>query len=148
MKRTLGFTLIEILIVVAILGVLLTIGFMSFQRYTWQTELKQAQNLLVNTINQARSDTRRTSQDKIVQWTTTTIASGTAGSLRTVSLSDNNTVSITNVTGVASSVQSFGYVAPYARRATAESIVFTLKGRNGIEGTVKVIGVTGKAFIE
>jgi type IV pilus assembly protein PilA len=148
MKRTQGFSLIEILIVVSILGILLTMGFMSFQRYTWRTELKQAQNLLVNTINQARSDTRRTSQDNILQWTTTTVASGRVGNLKTVNLNDNNSISIVNVTGVPSATKSFSYVAPYARRATSETIVFTLQGHGGIQGTVKVIGVTGKAFAE
>jgi prepilin-type N-terminal cleavage/methylation domain-containing protein len=149
MKLKSGITLIEILIVVAIISILLTIGLMSFRRYTWRTELRQAQNLIVNTINQARSDTRRTSLDTFVQWSSTSVGVGTdLADIAMKSLDDHGNVSITEVTGVTNGMTNFNYVAPNGRRNGSDSIVFTLQGRGNTQGTVKVIGVTGKAFAE
>jgi prepilin-type N-terminal cleavage/methylation domain-containing protein len=149
MKRTSGITLIEILIVVAIIGILASIGFLAFQRYTWRTELRQAQSLIVNTINQARSDTRRTSQDIFVKWSNTSFGVGpTLSTIPMKNLDDNSRISITNISGVTTGTTSFSYLAPNARRDGSNSIVFTLQGRGNLQGTVKVLGVTGKAFSE
>jgi prepilin-type N-terminal cleavage/methylation domain-containing protein len=149
MKHKSGITLIEILIVIAIISVLASIGFMSFQRYTWRTELRQAQNLIVNTINQARSDTRRTSASTFFQWSTTSVGSGdTLATIAMQNLNDNGRVSITGVTGVTTGTTNFSYTAPNARRDGSNTIVFTLQGRGNFQGKVKVIGITGKAFAE
>jgi prepilin-type N-terminal cleavage/methylation domain-containing protein len=149
MKRTSGITLIEIMIVVAIISILASIGFLSFQRYTWRTELRQAQNLIVNTINQARSDTRRTSQDIFVKWSSTSVGVGpTLSSVPMKNLDDKGNVSITSISGVTTGTTNFSYLAPNARRDGSNSIVFTLQGKGNFQGTVKVIGITGKAFAE
>jgi prepilin-type N-terminal cleavage/methylation domain-containing protein len=147
MKRQRGVTLIEIMIVIAIISILAAIGFMSFQRYTWRSELRQAQSLLLNSINQARSDTRLKSVDTFVQWTETSV--GVGDDLDTIvmkNLDDNGNVTITDVEG--SAVDNFFYVAPNGQRNSGNSIVFTLQGRGDLQGIVKVIGVTGKAFVE
>jgi prepilin-type N-terminal cleavage/methylation domain-containing protein len=149
MKRKSGFTLLEILVVIAIISIFTAIGFMSFQRYTWKTELRQAQNLIVNTINQARSDTRRTSQDVFFKWSNNAVGSGRdLTTIQMKPLSDNSSITITNVTGTTTGIVNFSYVAPNARRDGSNSIVFTLQGKGNFQGTVKVIGITGKAFAE
>lgn len=142
MKRT-GISLIEILIVLAVLSILLAIGALSLQRYLWRAELQGAQQTVISVINKARSDSRKRSEDRVVTWTATGISSGRdAANLTTMSLSDSGRVRITSAT------DTFTYVAPYGRKDNTDSLVITLEGRNGLQASVKVIGVTGKAFTQ
>jgi prepilin-type N-terminal cleavage/methylation domain-containing protein len=147
MSSRAGFTLIETMVVIAIIGILAAVGFVSFQRYTWRSELRQAQASLVNAINQARSNTRLKSQDTFVQWDSSSVGIGDdLNSIIMKDLDENNNVFITKVTGI--NGDSFFYTAPNGQRNIADSIVFTLKGRGDLESIVKVIGITGKAFSE
>jgi len=51
MKRTTGFTLIELMIVVAIIGIIAAIGFPSYQNYIVQTNRTQCQSALAQMAN-------------------------------------------------------------------------------------------------
>lgn len=141
MKRS-GITLIEVLIVIAVVSILITVGLMVFRRYTAGTELRAAQQTVVQAINRARSDARRLSQNRVVQWTATGIGSNdTVANITHQSLSDSGRVSITSTSG------SITYTAPNGRTdGTTYNIV--LQGREGLQATVRVVGVTGKAFAQ
>jgi prepilin-type N-terminal cleavage/methylation domain-containing protein len=141
MKRS-GISLMEVLIVVAVISVLMTVGFMAFRRYTASTELRAAQQTVVQAINRARSDARRLSQNRVVQWTATGIGSNdTVANIVPQSLSDSGRVSITSGTN------TITYIAPNGRtNGTTFNII--LQGREGLQATVRVVGVTGKAFAQ
>lgn len=55
-----GFTLLEILIVLAILSILLSLGFVGLQNYRQRILQQQTTHQIVQDILQARFDTRRT----------------------------------------------------------------------------------------
>jgi prepilin-type N-terminal cleavage/methylation domain-containing protein len=143
MKRASGISLIEVLVVITVIAILMGIGFLTLQRYTWRVELQTAQQNVVQAINQARSDTRKYSADTQAKWTSSDVSYGRGSSFKTLSLSDSGQVKITSIAG------SITYLAPLGRRAdNSTSITINLQGRGGLTGTVRVIGITGKAFAE
>jgi prepilin-type N-terminal cleavage/methylation domain-containing protein len=127
-----GFTLLEMLIVCAVLAVLLTIGVMNFQRFRATLELRQAQQIFVQELNRARSDARRLSQDQNVTWTAHSMTIGT----REIQLLDS--IELVKVKGS----NDLTYVAPYGR-LKATNYLFELR-RGDLIREVYVYGVTGK----
>ena len=145
-RRAAGFSLIEMLVVLAIISILFSIGFSALQRYQKHKEVQQAQQTLISTLNQARSDARRASKDQTVSWSGDTVkVKEDGGDERSLKLNDAGTVTITGVTGISDSKVT--YQAPNAR-ADQTSFIFTLEGRGGVSARVRVTGVTGKAFSE
>ena len=131
-KRQRGFTLIEMLIVCAILAILLGIGMVNFQKFRNNLELRQAQQTLVQELNRARSDSRRLSQDQTVTWTSSQLMIGT----RTVDFSD----SIQLVKTIGSN--DLVYTAPYGRLKLTDYLFELRHGE--LKREVRVYGVTGK----
>ena len=80
MKRNFGFTLIELMITVALLALLLTLGVPSFLGAVEQNNLATKHNLMVSSINMARSEAVKRGQ-------TVTLCKSTDGS--TCSTSDD-----------------------------------------------------------
>jgi prepilin-type N-terminal cleavage/methylation domain-containing protein len=130
MKR--GFTLLEILIVCAILAVLLGIGVMNFRRLRQNLELRQAQQILVQELNRARSDSKKLSQDQLVTWTPQSLMIGS----RMVSFGDS--VELVKLIGS----DDLTYTAPYGR-LKATNYLFELR-HGDLKREVYVYGVTGK----
>ena len=140
-KRLQGFTLIELLIVIAVLGILFGIGYVSILRYIQKSQLIDAEQRVVQALNQARDTSRRRSQNQTISWT------GAAGNYAlTVA---GQVVTLPNgvkITTVPSSVtSSFSYLAPHGR-TSAPDLEFTLKGGSTLVGAVRVVGVTGKVI--
>lgn len=127
-----GFTLMEMLIVCGILGILLTIGVINFQRFRNNLELRQAQQTLVQGLNRARSDARRLSLDQLVTWTTDKLVIGT----RTIDFNDS--IQLVKIKGS----NDLTYTAPYGR-LKATNYLFELHHGN-LKREVHVYGVTGK----
>lgn len=65
-----GFTLLELMIVVAILGILVSIAFPSYQRLLERNRLKEAAEALKSDMQLARTESIKRSQDVIVTRTT------------------------------------------------------------------------------
>lgn len=145
-----GFTLIEILIVLAIIGILLSIGYVGVQRLNAKYRLNDAQQTITQAFNSARSDARRFSLNRQVGWnagsanTALIIKDEVGAPLKTINLQYGITFGTDSVTNVI-------YYAPYSR-ATSEGaagtnfdIVLT-EPRYGLTTSVRVIGVTGKVI--
>ena len=64
-----GVTLIEILLVLAVVGIFLTLSTPLLRGFRARLELQSAQRSFVETLNRARSESRRTSVDHSVTWT-------------------------------------------------------------------------------
>jgi prepilin-type N-terminal cleavage/methylation domain-containing protein len=131
-----GFTLLELLIVLAILAVLLGIAVNNYQRYRSRLELQQAQQVLVQTLNRARSDAKRLSQNQTISWTDKVITVGE----REIALSESSGVTLVKITGA----NTLTYSAPYGRVASVGEYEFELQGRGDLTSKVYVYGVTGK----
>ena len=65
MKR--GFSLLELLIVLAILGLLLGLGFPSFLRWRAQAELDEAARALAQAFQYARAEAKRANAERCVR---------------------------------------------------------------------------------
>ncbi|MGL4612099.1 MAG: prepilin-type N-terminal cleavage/methylation domain-containing protein [Trueperaceae bacterium] len=135
-SRTLnGFTLLELLVVLAVVTILLGIAVVNYSRYRAKLELQGAQQVFVQELNRARSDSRRLSQHQRITWTDKKLAVGD----REINLSDSNTVTLVKVKGS----NTLSYFAPYGTIG-ATDYKFELRGRNNLVSSVYVYGVTGK----
>ena len=127
-----GFTLIEMLIVCAILAILLGIGLVNFQKFRTNLELRQAQQMLVQELNRARSDSRRLSQDQLVTWNASQLMIGT----RTIDFDDS--IQLVKIKGS----NDLTYTAPYGRLKLTDYLFELRHGE--LKREVRVYGVTGK----
>jgi prepilin-type N-terminal cleavage/methylation domain-containing protein len=135
LSRTEGFTLLELLIVIAVVALLLGIAATNYAHYRTRLELRQAQQVLVQELNRARSDARRLSQRQSVTWTDKSIIIGT----REVTLSPSGVVTLVKLKGA----NSLEYSAPYGTIRSTD-YAFELRGPGNLTNTVYVYGVTGK----
>lgn len=129
---TKGFTLIEMLIVCAVLAVLLGIGVVNFQRFRNTLELRQAQQTLVQELNRARSDSRKLSQDQVMTWTAHSLNVGS----RTIHFEDS--IELVKVKGS----NDLTYTAPYGRLKVTNYLFELRHGDSKRE--IYVYGITGK----
>lgn len=137
---TKGFSLLEMLIVLVLVGILLGAGFMALTRFRDISELQQAQQIIVQEFNRARSDAFRLGVSQKINWTADSLT--VAGeNTRTVSFSASARVKLITKPG------SFSYSAPYGTTSTAGSgIILELKSRSGRSAEVLVYGLRGKVF--
>ena len=133
-----GFTLLELVMVLTILAVLLTFGVVNWQRFRANLELRQAQQVFVQTLIRARSDARRLSQDQIITWTDQVITVQSDKRERDVHLTPSPAIRLKKVSGGNRLV----YEAPYGR-LTATNFSFDIEGRFS-SYRVYVYGITGK----
>ncbi len=136
LPRTQGFTLLELLIVLAILAVLLGMAVNNYARYRSRLELQQAQQTFIQTLNRARSDAKRLSQNQSISWTDKVLTVGE----KNITLSESSGVTLVKITGA----NTLTYTAPYGRVASVGEYEFELQGRGDLTSKVYVYGVTGK----
>ena len=138
---TKGFSLLEMLIVVAIVGTLLAISFVAIMRFRAIAEINDVQQLVVQEINRARSDVFRLGIDYTVSWTADKLIIE-GKEKREVDLSSSDNVKI------GSGNDSVRYNAPYATISVSYKTIKleAQKGINRRTAEVLIYGVTGKVF--
>lgn len=76
MKRSDGFTLTEILVVVAIIGLLASLFGMNMVRSIQRARLDEAAVTVESALNRGRSAAQKLSQDQVITWTPQTLTVG------------------------------------------------------------------------
>lgn len=142
-----GFSLIEMLIVMAILSILLAIGAMSYINWRDSEHFRESQRTLLDAINRARVDSRRTSHDQTISWDTgkvdsITIDNGAADPL-TIELPYG--VTFETLTGDGSDI-SYTYQAPFGR-VGGTNFALGLYGKGDRKAMLYIYGVTGKTAL-
>ena len=135
-------TLVELIVVLALLAIFLGIGIGALQRLRYQYEVRQAQQTMVQELNRARSTARRLSQDQKItlQSDPGSIKIEGSGGERVVPLSSSEAVTVRPNRG---RTMEFTYFAPYSR-VGATDLEYILEGRGNTRVAVRVFGVTGK----
>lgn len=139
MKRSKGFTMIEILVVIAIIGILASIfGWNMINSYR-RAQLSEAQATVATELTRARSQSQRSSTDQTVTWTASTINIGTKA------------VPVPNGTLIANAVpaSAYKYTAPYGEftvpTGADPGLILELVDATGRYHTAVIaMGVTGK----
>lgn len=137
-----GFSLIEALLVLAVLGIILAIGTPNYLRWRASTAVKQAAAQLAQDLDKQRSEARRINQDRQLSFSV-----------------DANTYTANGVTkslpsGVAlqsASDTSLRFLAPHGTTTTDKALrSYTLSWTNNgeIQRTVRVVGITGKVIVQ
>lgn len=133
--RWAGFTLLELLVVLAVLGVLLALATPSYLRWRDASLLRQAQTLVAAELDRARSEAKRTNSPRSVTWTATSFAGRP----------------LEGGVTIASPPQTVTYVQPYgtlqAVGGTLPAYEITLR-RGTRSAPVRVVGVFGKAVVK
>lgn len=149
-RNTSGFTIIELLVVILIIGILSVIFFESFTLGLRRAELNEAASQIASDFKKARSISQKQSIDIKVSWpgsnfTTYTITQGTTVSRYNVP--NGVTVSCSSDCGS----NSFTYNAPYGElEGITSGPIFTLSSPstslNNPATEVRIVGVTGKVI--
>lgn len=158
MQRPRGFTLLEVLVVIAVLGILLTIGVITITSWRNSSLINQAATDLAQALGRERTEAKRLNESRKVILTSTGLtvtrysATGTASAGRTVVLPNAVTLSTPTT--------AFFYVQPYGEARTVNTtnparpsgdipagFSITLTG-NTKTRIVRVSGVFGRAILK
>lgn len=137
-----AFTLLELLIVLAILAILLPLALNWVGRYTAVQQVRQAQQEFVQILNRARSQARRTSTD----WSVEIQADKKTIKLKQ-GVTDVDTLVLPSgaqISGSTPTTSSIVFTAPFGRK-DAVDVGFSLQPTWAIvTAKVNIIGVIGK----
>ena len=139
MSKRPGFTLLEMLIVIAILGIFLALGVSSLLNFRARLTLQQAQQVVVQELIRARSDARKLSVNQTVTWTDSSLTITANDQSRTTKLPSG--IKLSQNKGSA----ALTYSAPYSTISVGPT-EFVLMDKAKHEVKVIVYGVTGKVI--
>ncbi len=140
-----GFTVLELLIVCAIIGILIAVGFVSFRGAIDRSRLSEASAQVVADLQRVRSAAQRYNQNASFTTAGKTVTS------YTVSLGGQNlTYTLPAGTQLASSDKlNLTYSAPFGEVGmTNTDLTLSLQKQPTQTRVIKVLGVTGKVYLK
>lgn len=143
MRRASGVTLVEMLIVLAIIGVICTIGYVNMRSWVLSNRVREAASQVTTDLERLRSNAWKTSADR-------TLTLGTGGTSYTLNLNGvPSSVTLPHGARMAlvnGSGSVLTYTAPYGEyQATSRTITVTVPGASKT-ATLYIVGVTGKVI--
>lgn len=146
MRRHQGFTLLQTLVVIAIIGVVAGMFSINLLRNIRAAELSDAAAQVVTDLRRARSQAQRSSTGVQVNLPGTAGGSSytVAGQNRTVP----NRITIACQRNCSSSPVTVTYNAPYGELGTTGSVFVVRSSANGVTPyEIRIVGVTGKIIL-
>lgn len=142
-----GFSLVELLLVIAVLGILMGLGIVNYTRSVRAAEVRDAAALITTQLRQARAQAQKDSVNMRMSWNTDgQYAVGPTSAMPAMqSLPKGVTLRCkTSCTG-----SSVGFTAPYGELSSGIGTVFeVVSPHGGIRAyEVRLVGVTGKAMM-
>lgn len=146
MRRESGLSIIELLLVCAIIGILGAVGAANFRNASERARVAEASAQLAADLQRARSNAQRLNQGAVLRIATTTATTYTltlgAQAPITRTLPTNTQVSI------AAAPLVITYSAPFGEMTPMAGAVLTARSRNSQEAReIRVLGLTGKVYL-
>lgn len=133
-----GFTMIEMIIVLAVLGILLAIATPNYQRWRANVQVQQMAQQLAQDISKQSSEARRTNTSKAL-----TVASNQ------YSLNGNTITMPSKISLTPDASTALTFAPPYGSSSSPlRTFTLTWKSDTTIERKVRVVGVMGKVIIQ
>lgn len=123
-----GFSLLEMLLVLGILGLLLALVFPSYQRWRQAEDVRSAQAIISTELSRARLKAKSTSSTQLVTWTPTTFRGAGLGRAQ-----------------ISTPPQTITYHGPHGTVEDPSPLTLTITSGQRT-GSVVVVGVFGKAY--
>ncbi|MFC6592117.1 Tfp pilus assembly protein FimT/FimU [Deinococcus lacus] len=145
--RISGVTLFELLIAIAVMGVLAAIGFNISLSSIRATQVREAANLVARDVREARSQAQRNSQNMTFAWSGNTYKVARQGREASVPFKSlPRGVTLECLTNCGNSTVS--YTAPYGELANGLGSVLrvSMAGTNIEPIEIRIMGVTGKVM--
>ncbi|MFN8510587.1 MAG: type II secretion system protein [Deinococcaceae bacterium] len=150
MRFSKAFTLVEILVVLAVLGILAAIVTPLLLRYNAVQELRQAQQTLIGQIDFTRSQAKRTSQSHQLFWTSDVANRTIAFTVNriyagTFEVAKKEIKGPIKITPADIKMNPINFSAPFGRRDVADlEITLEHTTYTDLKSIVRVAGTTGK----
>ena len=131
-----GLSLVELLIVTGIIGILLAISVLGIRVYNNRLELKTAEQIFIQALNNARSEARKYSLDYTIGFNEHAFSVSSRQKTKTYQLGN---IYLRKLKGSKTLVYSAAY-----GKTKATNFEFELRSASGQKTTIYVYGVTGK----
>lgn len=134
-----GFTLIEVLIVMAVLGIVLAIAGNSLLGYLQSQQMREAARQVAGDLERVRSGAMRYNRDATFEIISSTTYKMTVnGASQTVTLPSSTLLTSTPANA------KLTYSAPYSELSSAQATIVVKRVGSTKQTTLRTVGVTGK----